>query len=71
MISDFVKTCGEQLYEFLVEIIDYTSLIAKFGALILHAQQISNRDNIKNGKPNQNLKDTTRCFFHRDTLLKV
>ena len=77
MISDFVKTCGEQLYEFLVEIIDYTSLIAKFGALFLHAQQISNRDGIKNGKPNQNLEDTTgrciqtRCFFNRDTLLKV
>ena len=77
MISDFMKTCGEQVYEFLVGIIDYTSLIAKFGALFLHAQQISNRDGIKNGKPNQNLEDTTgrciqtRCFFHRDTLLKV
>ena len=73
MILDFVKTCGEQLYKFLGAIIDYTSLIAKFGALFLHAQQISNRDSIKNGKLKQNQEDTTgRCiqtrwFFHRDT----
>ena len=62
MISDFMKTCGEQVYEFLVGIIDYTSLIAKFGALFLHAQQISKRDKIKNGKPKQNQENASgRC----------